>query len=174
MKYDLAIIGGGTAGYKSAGYAAEKGLSVVLFEIESLGGVCLNRGCIPTKTLLYSAKRYNHFKDGTKYGVSCENPQFNLEKILQRKTKIIRKLTAGVRSYLSEAGVTVVAGEAFVEKYEKDNISVRSGEESFSAKNLILATGSEVSVPPVPGLDKVRYMTSDEALSPQEIGRAHV
>ena len=113
--------------------------------------------------------RSNHFKDGTKYGVSCENPQFNLEKILQRKTKIIRKLTAGVRSYLSEAGVTVVAGEAFVEKYEKDNISVRSGEESFSAKNLILATGSEVSVPPVPGLDKVRYMTSDEALSPQAI-----
>ena len=90
MKYDVAIIGGGPAGYTAAERAAASGLSTVLFEKNALGGVCLNEGCVPTKTLLYSAKVYE-------YAVKAENPAFDFPKIIARKNKVVKKLTAGIR-----------------------------------------------------------------------------
>ena len=97
MKYDVAIIGGGPAGYTAAEKAAAGGLSTVLFEKNALGGVCLNEGCVPTKTLLYSAKVYDTIKHAPKYAVSAENPAFDFPKIIARKNKVVKKLTAGIR-----------------------------------------------------------------------------
>lgn len=87
MKYDVAIIGGGPAGYTAAEKAAAGGLSTVLFEKNALGGVCLNEGCVPTKTLLYSAKVFDTIKHAPKYAVSAENPAFDFPKIIARKNK---------------------------------------------------------------------------------------
>ena len=82
MKYQVAIIGGGPAGYTAAEAAGKAGLSVVLFEKQSLGGVCLNEGCIPTKTLLYSAKTYDGARHAAKYAVSVPEVSFDLPKII--------------------------------------------------------------------------------------------
>ena len=97
---DLAIIGGGPGGYVAAERAGNAGLNVILFEKKSLGGVCLNEGCIPTKTLLYSAKLYNYALTGDHYGISVENPSFSYEAIAKRKDKVVKKLVdCGVFSY---------------------------------------------------------------------------
>lgn len=169
MTYQLAIIGGGPAGYTAAEKAARAGLSVILFERNALGGVCLNEGCIPTKTLLYSAKMYDHFKVAAKYGLSCESFGVDMAKIQSRKTKIIRKLTAGIRNRLTQHGVTLVPAEAVVEEYSANWFRIRAGEELYEAQRLLLATGSEVAVPPIPGLDAVSYLTSKEMLELKEI-----
>ena len=105
MKYQVAIIGGGPAGYTAAEAAGKAGLSVVLFEKQSLGGVCLNEGCIPTKTLLYSAKTYDGARHAAKYAVSVPEVSFDLPKIIARKQKVVRKLVLGVKGKLTAHGV---------------------------------------------------------------------
>ena len=111
---DLAIIGGGPGGYVAAERAGAKGLNVVLFEKRELGGVCLNEGCIPTKTLLYSAKVYDYAKHGDKYGVSAPGATFDFGKIVERKNKVVKKLVGGVGSAMKANKVRVVRGEAKV------------------------------------------------------------
>lgn len=101
MKYQVAIIGGGPAGYTAAEAAGKVGLSVVLFEKQSLGGVCLNEGCIPTKTLLYSAKTYDGARHAAKYAVSVPEVSFDLPKIIARKQKVVRKLVLGIKGKLT-------------------------------------------------------------------------
>lgn len=167
--YQLAIIGGGPAGYMAAEKAAKAGLSVVLFERKALGGVCLNEGCIPTKTLLYSAKMYEHFKVADKYGLSCDSYGMNVSKIQARKNKIIRKLTAGIRTRLTGAGVTIVTAEAIIENYDAGKVVIKAADELHEAHNLLLATGSETAVPPIPGLNETAFWTSAEALNAPEI-----
>ena len=95
--FDLMIIGGGPAGYVAAERAGNKGLKVVLFEKKTIGGVCLNEGCIPTKALLYSAKLYEDALEGDKFGITAENINFDYRKMVGRKNKIVRKLVAGVK-----------------------------------------------------------------------------
>ena len=102
MIYNVAIIGGGPAGYTAAEAAGKSGLSVVLFEKNNLGGVCLNEGCIPTKTLLYSAKTYNNAVHASKYAVSAGEVNFDLPKIISRKQKVVRKLVLGVKAKLTQ------------------------------------------------------------------------
>ena len=111
MKYDVAIIGGGPAGYTAAELAGKEGLNVVLFEKQNLGGVCLNEGCIPTKTLLYSAKVYDYARHASKYGVTVPESSFDLSKIIARKSKVVRKLVLGVKSKLTTNNVTIINGE---------------------------------------------------------------
>ena len=112
MKFQLAIIGGGPAGYTAAEAAGKAGLSVLLIEKNNLGGVCLNEGCIPTKTLLYSAKTYDGARHASKYAVNVSEVSFDLAKIIARKSKVVRKLVLGVKSKLTSNNVTIVAGEA--------------------------------------------------------------
>ena len=153
MKYQVAIIGGGPAGYTAAEAAGKAGLSVVLFEKQSLGGVCLNEGCIPTKTLLYSAKTYDGARHAAKYAVSVPEVSFDLPKIIARKQKVVRKLVLGVKGKLTAHGVTIVSGEATV----TDKNHVECGGETYECENLLLCTGSETFVPAIPGIDKVSY-----------------
>ncbi|MDR2891341.1 MAG: dihydrolipoyl dehydrogenase [Alistipes sp.] len=183
--FDLAIIGGGPAGYVAAERAGAKGLSVVLFEKRELGGVCLNEGCVPTKTLLYSAKMYDNALSGGKYGVKAEGVTFDYTAIVNRKNKVVRKLVLGVAAKMKEHGVEVVKGEAFVKGRTADGaIEGRTGqnieivcatsqptsEETFSAKNLLICTGSEAFVPPIPGLAEAgdTILTNREILASKE------
>lgn len=156
MKYFLAIIGGGPAGYVAAEKAAAAGKSVVLFEQNALGGTCLNVGCIPTKTLLYSAKQYYNATHADKYGVKAENVTFDYAKIVQRKQKVVRKLVAGIKQKLAD--VTVVNGKAMVRNNvnANDNANVYTLEcdgETYEAENLLICTGSHNFVPPIPGIE---------------------
>ena len=112
MKYQVIIIGGGPAGYTAAETAGKAGLSVLLFEKQNLGGVCLNEGCIPTKTLLYSAKTYDGAKHASKYAVTVSEVSFDLSKIIARKSKVVRKLVLGVKGKLTSNNVTIVQGMA--------------------------------------------------------------
>ena len=164
MKFDLAIIGGGPAGYTAAEKAGKAGLSVILFEKNSLGGVCLNEGCIPTKTLLYSAKTYDNALHASKYAVSASDVTFDLSKIIARKNKVVRKLVLGIKAKLTGANVTIKQGEAFIE----DATHVRCGDEVFECSNMIVCTGSETFIPPVKGLETVEYWTHRDALDCKE------
>lgn len=166
---DLAIIGGGPAGYTAAEKAAKAGLSTILFEKEALGGVCLNEGCIPTKTLLYSAKLYDQARHSEKYGVSSEGTVFDYAAILKRKTKVLRKLGGGIKVRLRDAGVTVVEGEARIEGRNDGVFTISCNSQQFEARNILVCTGSSAFVPPVPGLDPSKVLTSTEALELQEI-----
>ncbi len=149
---DLLIIGGGPAGYVAAERAGEKGLSVVLFEKKSIGGVCLNEGCIPTKTLLYSAKTYENALHGNQYGIFTENVRFDYGKMMSRKKKVVRKLVLGVESKMRANKVEVVRGEAYIQGRSPEGIEVTCGGERYLGKNLLVCSGSEASVPPIPGL----------------------
>ncbi|MDR2936387.1 MAG: dihydrolipoyl dehydrogenase [Rikenellaceae bacterium] len=164
---DLAIIGGGPGGYVAAERAGAKGLSVVLFEKKELGGVCLNEGCIPTKTLLYSAKVYDTARRGDKYGVFAGDVTFDFKKIADRKTKVVRKLVAGVGSKMKTHNVQVVKAEALIKGRSAEGIEIAAGSETFFAKNLLVCTGSEAFVPPIPGLKEAgdRILTNREILA---------
>ena len=170
MKYNVAIIGGGPAGYTAAERAAKGGLSTVLFEKNALGGVCLNEGCVPTKTLLYSAKVYDTVRHASKYAVSASDAAFDYPKIIARKNKVVKKLTAGIRMKMKEAGVEVVAGEAVITGRAADGtITLTCADTQYEAEHLLLCTGSETVIPPIPGLAETDYWTSREALQAKEL-----
>ena len=150
--YDLAIIGGGPGGYVAAGRAGAFGLSVVLFEKRTLGGVCLNEGCIPTKTLLYSAKVYDYTRHADQYGVSVDGSAVNYAAVLKRKEKVVRKLVGGVKAKMKGAGVEVVPAEAVIRGHSAEGFAIVAGETGYQARKLLICSGSEAVVPPIPGL----------------------
>ncbi len=158
--YDLGIIGGGPAGYVAAERAGQKGLSVVLFEKKKLGGVCLNEGCIPTKTLLYTAKLYENAKFGDKYGIFAENVSFDYKKIQKRKNKVVRKLVGGVGMKMKKHKVEVVAAQAHIESRQADHIVIAADNKQYQCKNIMISTGSEPFIPSIPGLNKDEILTS--------------
>ena len=167
---DLAIIGGGPGGYVAAERAGAAGMQTVLFEKRELGGVCLNEGCIPTKTLLYSAKVYNYAVHGGDYGVSVEGASYDYGKIVGRKDKVVKKLVGGVKAKMKGAGVKVVKGDAVIEGRSAEGITVRCGEESYTVRNLLICAGSEAMVPPIPGLKEAGdvIVTNREILALKE------
>lgn len=173
LTHDLIILGGGPAGYTAAERAARGGLNTLLIEKRALGGVCLNEGCIPTKTLLYSAKIWHLAEDAKKYGIEASADQFLMDKVNARKNKVVRKLVAGIKGKMTNAGVTVVTGEGeILPPTTPKEYSVKVGEETYTAPRLLLASGSETFVPPIPGLDTVEYWTSREALESKELPKS--
>jgi len=173
LTHDLIILGGGPAGYTAAERATRGGLNTLLIEKRALGGVCLNEGCIPTKTLLYSAKIWHLAEDAKKYGIEASADQFLMDKVNARKNKVVRKLVAGIKGKMTNAGVTVVTGEGeILAPTTPQEYSVKVGEETYTAPRLLLASGSETFVPPIPGLDTVEYWTSREALESKELPKS--
>ncbi|MCD7971908.1 MAG: dihydrolipoyl dehydrogenase [Candidatus Azobacteroides sp.] len=169
MIYDVLIIGGGPAGYTAAERAGEKGLKVLLIEENALGGVCLNEGCIPTKTLLYSAKVADTIRSAGKYGIETSGMQINLSGIVSRKNKIIRKLQAGIKQKMKNNQVEVISGHGYIKGKEENIFHVVCNKEEYLSKQVILCTGSSTFIPPLKGLENISYWTSREALNPSEI-----
>lgn len=174
--FDIAIIGGGPAGYNAAASAAKAGKNVVLFEKSELGGVCLNVGCIPTKALLFSAKVLDYTRHADKYGIECQGGSANVAKLFARKTKIVKKLTGAVGLKLRNSGVTVVKAQACLNGKTQGLFRIDSQEQDYYAANVLLCSGSETVIPPIPGLKEglgSYVLTSDMALNlnsiPQEI-----
>ncbi|HYE68832.1 MAG TPA: dihydrolipoyl dehydrogenase [Anaerovoracaceae bacterium] len=161
MMYDVAIIGGGPGGYVAAIRAAQKGLSTLLFEKEKLGGVCLNKGCIPTKALLKSAAIYSSAKNSGKYGIRCENTSFDWSEVMNHKNGIVETLVGGVDLLIQANKIELVHGEAtFV-----DSKTISANGNVYHVKNMIIATGSEPILPPIEGIDNKIVITSDQMLA---------
>lgn len=175
MEYDIAIIGGGPAGYNAAEKAAINGLKTVLFEKNAIGGVCLNEGCIPTKTLLYSVKLLDNMKGASKYGIlEGEQAGFDLGKIISRKDKVVKKLTGGVKMKLTSSGVEIVEGVATLLGDKSDKIRISCNEVEYVVKYVLVCTGSDTIIPPIKGLADVAYWTSKEALEIKELPKSLV
>lgn len=170
--FDLIVIGGGPGGYLAAERAAHAGLKTLLFEKRALGGVCLNEGCIPSKSLLNSAKTYEHALHASDYGVTCASVTIDQKKVVARKAKVVRILVAGVRGKMKDAGVTVVMEEAVITGKDTEGILVTAGGNTYRGKNLIVATGSSNVVPPLLGLRENLggfVLTNREVLELKEI-----
>jgi len=163
--YDIAIIGGGPGGYAAALYAHNFGLSVALIEKERVGGTCLIRGCIPTKTWIQSAEVFSTVTRAGEFGVIASEPEFSWLKALERKQKVVEGLVTGLSGMLKQRGVDVINGHGRLSGPNEVSVMTADGEESkFSAANIILATGSEAASIPGYDIDGVKIVTSAHAL----------
>lgn len=163
--YDLIIIGAGPGGYEMAERAGHKGLKVLLIEKKYLGGVCLNWGCIPTKTLLNSAKHYVHAKEAPEFGVATGEVSFDLSKAMAWKQDVIETLRAGIAGQMKKNKVEVVFGEAKL----LGSRMVEVDGTVYEGDNVVIATGGSPFVPPIPGADQPHVMTSKEILSVEKM-----
>lgn len=154
MNYDLIVIGGGPAGYLGAERAGHEGLKTLLIEKKALGGVCLNEGCIPSKTLLHSAKIYDYARFSEKYGVKAENVSFDHEKVVRRKNKVVKTLAAGIKSQLKANNVELIEGVGTIVGKNNQGYQVCVGEQIYTGQSLLIATGSVPVIPPIPGVDE--------------------
>lgn len=164
--FDIVIIGGGPGGYVAAIRGAQLGGKIALIEKDTVGGTCLNRGCIPTKAMLASADVYNKVKEAADFGVSVENYSVSLEKIIERKDAIVKQLTGGVSSLLAHHKVTVFNGNGVIKDSNSVEVTKPDGSvELVEAKNIVIATGSEAATIAALGYDGVNVMTSTELLN---------
>lgn len=150
--FDLIVIGGGPAGYLAAERAGHAGLKVVLFEKNSLGGVCLNEGCIPSKALLNSAKLYEHALHSDKYGVTVEGAKLDQKAVVARRGKVVKTLVSGVGAKMKGAGVTVVKENAVIKGRVDGGFCVTAGGKDYEGAKMIICSGSSAVVPPIPGV----------------------
>lgn len=173
MKYDLIVIGGGPAGYLGAQRAADEGLKTLLIEGGTVGGVCLNEGCIPSKTLLHSAKIYDYARFSEKYGVRADGVSYDHQQVIKRKNKVVRTLVAGVKSQLKAAKVEVVKGYGRIDGKDQDGYVVRVEENTYIGTRLLIATGSTPIIPPIPGvregMEESRVLTNREILDLKDV-----
>lgn len=175
MNTDIAIIGGGPGGYVAAIYAAKQGKNVTLIEKATLGGTCLNRGCIPTKSLYKNAELLNSFKSIDKFGIKVDGLSFELSKAMERKEEVVERLVGGIQQLLKANGVSVIIGNASL-KDSKTILIESNGSESISlhAEKIIIATGSSPIKLPIEGASLEGVFSSEEALTLTEIPKSIV
>ena len=154
MIYDLIVLGGGPAGYLASERAGHAGLNTLLIEKRALGGVCLNEGCIPSKTLLHSAKIYDYARFSEKYGVTTENAVLDHKTVIKRKNKVVKTLVAGIKSHLKTNKVTLVEGHGEIIGRNNDGYEIKVNDNTYTGKRLLIATGSEPVIPPIPGVQE--------------------
>ena len=168
-EFDIVIIGGGPGGYVAAIRGAQKGAKVALVEMDRLGGTCLNRGCIPTKALYYSAKALKAAKKAAEFGVNVGEVSFDLSKAVERKDGIVDKLVGGVGQLLKGNGVTVYKGKGSLASPGKVVVKKEEGAEELAAKKIIIATGSEPALIPAFNIDRENVLTSTEILNLKKV-----
>lgn len=145
--YDVIVIGAGPGGYLAAERAGQSGLKTLLIEKQHIGGTCLNEGCIPTKTLLRSAKLLHAARGSKAYGVSCEGAAIDHAAVVERKRAVTASLVAGVKGSLRASRVKTVEAEALIRGQDAEGFNVEAAGETFKSRYLILATGSRPIVP---------------------------
>ncbi|MBR5668879.1 MAG: FAD-dependent oxidoreductase, partial [Spirochaetales bacterium] len=163
MNYQLIVIGAGPGGYEAALAASKLGLRTAVIEKRELGGTCLNRGCISTKALLHASETYRQALSSDSLGIHTFDVSVDIQQLYQYKDQTVEKLRNGVQTLLKAAKVDVIQGRA---KINNDrSVTVEGpGAGTYTADNILIATGSEPSRPPIPGLDNEGVVTSDELL----------
>lgn len=159
--FDLAIIGSGPGGYVAAIRAAKLGLSVALIEYRDLGGTCLNRGCIPSKTMLKHAQVLEQIKDANRFGIEVKDFSFSLQEMVKRKNNVVNQLRNGIKGLLKQNKIQLYQGVGYVDEKKMITISSKQETKELHAKNIILANGSKPFIPNIPGISDMKYYTSD-------------
>ena len=170
MSFHVAILGAGPGGYICAIRCAQFGLKTLLIEERELGGVCLNRGCIPTKTILQSAHLFHDVCRSAKFGVNVENPSYDYGVIAARREKIVGQLRGGVAAVLKSYGVTVVEGRGRLISAHK----IEAGGEEYEARNIVIATGTRATTPKIEGVDGANILSTDDFLALRELPESAV
>lgn len=160
--FDLIIIGAGPGGYVSAIRAAQFGLKTAIIEKRELGGACLNRGCIPTKSLIHSSHLYREMKNSEKFGVFADNVSYDIAKIFERKNDVVTQLTSGVEQLLRTNEVTMIEGTGQILAQGCVAITNDGETKELTTKNVLIATGSVAARPPIEGIDLQGVITSEE------------
>ncbi|MEG1527957.1 MAG: dihydrolipoyl dehydrogenase [Clostridia bacterium] len=168
--FDLIIIGAGPGGYHSAELASKAGLTVAIFEGREIGGVCLNEGCVPSKSLLYSAKMFDQANHLDSYGITLNgNVTASQEAIIKRKDFVVTRLVRGIKAQLKASNVTVINGYAVIKAKEADKFVVNCNDQDYFSDYLLVASGSSCLVPPIEGLvqqiEKGFVLTNREILN---------
>lgn len=155
MNYDVLVIGGGPGGCKAAELAGKAGLKVALFEKERLGGVCLNHGCVPTKSLLYGIKLYRQMRyDAPMFGVTASGAEIDPVVLWKRAERTMNRMRAALRCRLEDAHVDIIHGEAQWERMKSGGFEIHVNGKSYRGLHLILATGARPIIPEIPGIQE--------------------
>jgi dihydrolipoamide dehydrogenase len=168
---DVCIIGTGPGGYIAAVRASQLGMKVAVVEREELGGICLNRGCIPTKAMLRSAEVFHTMQRSEDFGILAKDVTVDFSKVIAHREKVVKQLVGGVGGLLKSYGVEVVRGTAKLADRGKVQVT-GSSDATINAKNVVLATGSSPAKLPVPGADGPNVIDSDGALALTEIPKS--
>jgi len=170
MKTEIVVVGAGPGGYAAAFYAADKGKRVILLEREKrLGGVCLNRGCIPSKALLHATHLIGEARDSAHRGISFAPPAIDLQKLRAWKESILQKLGNGIAQLAQKRGVEVVYGRGYFEDSNTLRVETEAGQQFLTYDKAIVAVGSKSALPKAFDLGNPRVMTSREALEMEDI-----
>lgn len=172
--YDIAVIGGGPGGYVAAIRAAQLGAKVLLMEKEQLGGVCLHRGCIPTKTLLKSAEKWRDLLHCSDFGLHAENIRFDYNRIRERMQQVVEQLQKGIYQIVKSHSIDLKIGTATIQEANQIKLSSPSFEEQYAVRKIIIATGSLPMKLPVPGADLLGVINSDDLLAMTTIPQSMV
>src|SRR5207249_1866812 len=169
-KTEIVVVGAGPGGYAAAFYAADKGKKVILVEREKrLGGVCLNRGCIPSKALLHATQLIGQASESAHRGISFEQPTLHLQKLRAWKESILQKLGQGISQLAQKRGVDVLYGRGYFEDSNTLRVETEAGQQFITYDKAIVAVGSKSAMPKAFDLGNPRVMTSREALEVEEV-----
>ncbi|MFJ7724868.1 dihydrolipoyl dehydrogenase [Neobacillus sp. NPDC097160] len=172
--YELVVIGGGPGGYVAALHAAELGKKTALIEADFLGGTCLNRGCIPSKTYLKHSEIIEQIEKAKEWGIETGSLTLSFDKMKKRKNDVIERLRGGIAFLLKQGKIDVYNGFGSLLADGSVRVETEAGEEMIQAEKVIVATGSTPAVPPIPGLDSVNYHTSDTIFDLPDIPKSAV
>ena len=156
--FDLIIIGAGAGGYTAAERAGAAGKRVLLIEKAQLGGVCINRGCIPAKTLYQSAKIYRQLQETNRFGVHVDSVRFDMREVIARKGRIVAQLRDGVRQQIERRGGVILEADARLIARK----AVRAGDVTYTAERILIASGASPVIPTLPGIDLAHVVTPTE------------
>ena len=172
MKNDVVIIGGGPGGYVAAIRSAQLGGKVVLVENDKLGGTCLNRGCIPTKSLLHSTEYINVVNEAKKYGIDMTFNGYDIKKIISNKEQIVEQLVQSINYLVIKNKIELINGFGRIKDRNTVEIETAKGVIEKKTKNIIIATGSKSSIIKVPGYDNPSVINSDGALNINKVPKS--